>query len=137
MDPRTVKPWFTGLQQGIVERLEAFDGQPFRSDGWDRPGGGGGLTRVIEDGNFFERGGVNFSHVMGDGMPASATAHRPELAGRRFEAMGVSLVLHPRNPHCPTVHMNVRCFVALADGILFEGRQYRRDIGYRAIGRKS
>ena len=116
MDPRTVKPWFTGLQQGIVERLEAFDGQPFRSDGWDRPGGGGGLTRVIEDGNFFERGGVNFSHVMGDGMPASATAHRPELAGRRFEAMGVSLVLHPRNPHCPTVHMNVRCFVALADG---------------------
>ena len=116
MDPRTVKPWFTGLQQGIVERLEAFDGQPFRSDGWDRPGGGGGLTRVIEEGNFFERGGVNFSHVMGDGMPASATAHRPELAGRRFEAMGVSLVLHPRNPHCPTVHMNVRCFVAVADG---------------------
>ena len=116
MDPRTVKPWFTGLQQGIVERLEAFDGQPFRSDGWDRPGGGAGLTRVIEEGNFFERGGVNFSHVMGDGMPASATAHRPELAGRRFEAMGVSLVLHPRNPHCPTVHMNVRCFVALADG---------------------
>lgn len=116
MDPHTVKPWFTGLQQGIVERLEAFDGQPFRSDGWDRPGGGGGLTRVIEEGNFFERGGVNFSHVMGDGMPASATAHRPELAGRRFEAMGVSLVLHPRNPHCPTVHMNVRCFVALADG---------------------
>ena len=116
MDPRTVKPWFTGLQQGIVERLEAFDGQAFRSDGWDRPGGGGGLTRVIEEGNFFERGGVNFSHVMGDGMPASATAHRPELAGRRFEAMGVSLVLHPRNPHCPTVHMNVRCFVALADG---------------------
>ena len=71
---------------------------------------------MIEDGHFFERGGVNFSHVMGDGMPASATAHRPELAGRRFEAMGVSLVLHPRNPHCPTVHMNVRCFVALADG---------------------
>jgi coproporphyrinogen III oxidase len=71
---------------------------------------------VIEDGNFFERGGVNFSHVMGDGMPASATAHRPELAGRRFEAMGVSLVLHPRNPYCPTVHMNVRCFVALAEG---------------------
>ena len=116
MDPRTVKPWFTGLQQDIVARLEAFDGQPFRSDGWDRPGGGGGLTRVIEDGNVFERGGVNFSHVMGDGMPASATAHRPELAGRRFEALGVSLVLHPRNPHCPTVHMNVRCFVALADG---------------------
>ncbi|HAF55375.1 MAG TPA: coproporphyrinogen III oxidase, partial [Thauera sp.] len=106
MDPRAVKPWFTGLQQQIVERLQAFDGRVFHSDGWERPGGGGGLTRVIEDGNFFERGGVNFSHVMGDGMPASATAHRPELAGRRFEAMGVSLVLHPRNPHCPTVHMN-------------------------------
>ena len=116
MDPRSVKPWFTELQRHIVERLEAFDGQAFRSDGWDRPGGGGGLTRVIEDGNFFERGGVNFSHVMGDGMPASATAHRPELAGRRFEAMGVSLVLHPRNPYCPTVHLNVRCFVALAEG---------------------
>ena len=115
MDPRAVKPWFTGLQQQIVERLQAFDGQVFHSDGWERPGGGGGLTRVIEEGNFFERGGVNFSHVMGDGMPASATAHRPELAGRRFEAMGVSLVLHPRNPHCPTVHMNVRCFVALAE----------------------
>ena len=82
----------------------------------DRPGGGGGLTRVIEEGNFFERGGVNFSHVMGDGMPASATAHRPELAGRRFEAMGVSLVLHPRNPYCPTAHMNVRFFVARKPG---------------------
>lgn len=116
MNPATVKPWFTDLQQGIVSRLEAFDGKAFAADGWERPGGGGGLTRVIEEGDFFERGGVNFSHVMGDGMPASATAHRPELAGRRFEAMGVSLVLHPRNPHCPTVHMNVRCFVALAEG---------------------
>ena len=116
MNPATVKPWFTDLQQRIVSRLEAFDGQAFAADGWERPGGGGGLTRVIEEGDFFERGGVNFSHVMGDGMPASATAHRPELAGRRFEAMGVSLVLHPRNPHCPTVHMNVRCFIAQAEG---------------------
>ncbi len=116
MNPATLKPWFTTLQQTIVSRLEAFDGKPFQADGWERPGGGGGLTRVIEEGNFFERGGVNFSHVMGDAMPASATAHRPELAGRRFEAMGVSLVLHPRNPHCPTVHMNVRCFLALAEG---------------------
>ncbi|HRP65967.1 MAG TPA: oxygen-dependent coproporphyrinogen oxidase [Thauera sp.] len=116
MQADTVKPWFTGLQARIVERLEAFDGGRFRADGWDRPGGGGGLTRVIEDGAFFERGGVNFSHVTGDTMPASATAHRPELAGRRFEAMGVSLVLHPRNPYCPTVHMNVRCFIALAEG---------------------
>ena len=115
-NPAIIKPWFTDLQQRIVRRLEAFDGKPFRADGWERPGGGGGLTRVIEEGDFFERAGVNFSHVMGDGMPASATAHRPELAGRRFEAMGVSLVLHPRNPYCPTAHMNVRFFVALADG---------------------
>lgn len=115
MNPATVKPWFCALQTRIVEGLEAFDGQAFVHDSWERPGGGGGLTRVIEEGNFFERGGVNFSHVMGDGMPASATAHRPELAGRRFEAMGVSLVLHPRNPHCPTVHMNVRYFIATAD----------------------
>ena len=77
-----------------------------------RPGGGG-CSRLIEDGAFFERGGVNFSHVMGDRLPPSATAHRPQLAGRRWEAMGVSLVLHPRNPYCPTAHMNVRFFVAL------------------------
>jgi coproporphyrinogen III oxidase len=110
-----IKTYFTGLQQRIVDRLEAFDGQPFRTDAWERPGGGG-LTRVIEEGGFFERGGVNFSHVTGEAMPASATAHRPELAGRHFEAMGVSLVLHPRNPYCPTAHMNVRCFVAFAEG---------------------
>ena len=114
VDIARVRNWLSGLQQDIVAALEGFDGHGFRSDGWDRPGGGGGLTRVIEEGNFFERGGVNFSHVHGDAMPASATAHRPELAGRRFEAMGVSLVLHPRNPWCPTVHMNVRCFVASA-----------------------
>jgi coproporphyrinogen III oxidase len=116
MNIDAVRQYLTGLQQGIVARLEAFDGTPFRTDGWERPGGGGGLTRVIEEGHFFERGGVNFSHVTGDAMPASATAHRPELAGRAFEAMGVSLVLHPRNPYCPTVHMNVRCFVANAPG---------------------
>ncbi|MDO9242895.1 MAG: oxygen-dependent coproporphyrinogen oxidase, partial [Rhodocyclaceae bacterium] len=77
---------------------------------------GGGISRLIEEGNFFERGGVNFSHVTGDALPASATAHRPELAGRRWEAMGVSLVLHPRNPYCPTTHLNVRCFVASRAG---------------------
>ncbi|PTD97202.1 oxygen-dependent coproporphyrinogen oxidase [Pseudothauera lacus] len=115
-DLARIKAYFTGLQARIVGRLETFDGQTFRADAWERPAGGGGLTRVIEEGDFFERGGVNFSHVMGEAMPASATAHRPELAGRRFEAMGVSLVLHPRNPYCPTVHMNVRCFVALAEG---------------------
>ena len=112
-DRSLVKDYLLGLQQRIVAALEAFDGEAFRTDAWDRPGGGGGITRVIEDGHFFERGGVNFSHVMGAGMPASATAHRPELAGRSFEAMGVSLVLHPRNPYCPTAHMNVRFFIAL------------------------
>ncbi|AYH42744.1 oxygen-dependent coproporphyrinogen oxidase [Azoarcus sp. DN11] len=112
-DRSAVKDYLLGLQQGIVAALEALDGEAFRTDAWDRPGGGGGITRVIEDGRFFERGGVNFSHVMGAGMPASATAHRPELAGRSFEAMGVSLVLHPRNPYCPTAHMNVRFFIAL------------------------
>ena len=77
---------------------------------------GGGISRLIEDGKVFERGGVNFSHVMGEQMPASATAHRPELAGRRWQAMGVSLVMHPRNPYCPTSHMNVRFFVAEKEG---------------------
>ena len=112
-DSVVVKQYLLDLQNRIVEALEQFDGEAFRSETWDRPGGGGGITRVIEEGRFFERGGVNFSHVMGAGMPASATAHRPELAGRSFEAMGVSLVLHPRNPYCPTVHMNVRFFIAL------------------------
>ncbi|MBI3524773.1 MAG: oxygen-dependent coproporphyrinogen oxidase [Betaproteobacteria bacterium] len=111
-----VKNYFTTLQSRIVAALETFDGQTFRTDTWDRPQGGGGITRLIEDGNFFERGGVNFSHVVGDALPASATAQRPELAGRAWEAMGVSLVLHPRNPYCPTSHMNVRCFVATKPG---------------------
>jgi coproporphyrinogen III oxidase len=113
-DTAPVKSYLLELQQRIVSALEGFDGSPFREDTWDRPGGGGGISRVLEDGKFFERGGVNFSHVKGTGMPASATAHRPELAGRAFEAMGVSLVLHPRNPYCPTVHLNVRFFIATA-----------------------
>jgi coproporphyrinogen III oxidase len=122
MNIADIKTYFTGLQQRIVAELEAFDGGEFRSDTWTRPptsdgrDGGGGLSRLIEEGAFFERGGVNFSHVTGDTLPPSATAHRPELAGRRWEAMGVSLVLHPRNPYCPTAHMNVRCFIALKDG---------------------
>ena len=113
-----IKDYYTGLQSRIVAALEAADGLPFRTDSWTRPegtGGGGGISRLIEEGQLFERGGVNFSHVTGDKLPPSATAHRPELAGRRWEAMGVSLVLHPRNPYCPTAHMNVRCFVALHD----------------------
>ena len=106
------RTWFLDLQERIVAGLEAVAGEPFRRDEWTRPEGGGGLSRLIENGRVFERGGVLFSHVTGDRMPASATAHRPELAGRSWEAMGVSLVLHPRNPYAPTVHLNVRFFVA-------------------------
>ena len=116
MNVAAVKEYLTGLQQGIVARLEVLDGKPFRSDSWQRPGGGGGISRVIEHGGVFERGGVNFSHVTGDRLPPSATAHRPELAGRTWEATGVSLVLHPRNPYAPTVHMNVRVFDASKPG---------------------
>ena len=116
LDTQRLKDFFTGLQGRIVAELEAFDGQPFRTDSWQRPEGGGGTSRLIEEGAFFERGGVNFSHVTGDKLPASATAVRPQLAGRSWEAMGVSLVLHPRNPYCPTAHMNVRCFVASKAG---------------------
>jgi coproporphyrinogen III oxidase len=116
MDISAIRDYFTGLQDRIVGELESIEGAPFLRDAWDRPQGGGGVSRLIEDGKLFERGGVNFSHVMGEQMPASATAHRPELAGRRWQAMGVSLVLHPRNPYCPTSHMNVRFFVAEKDG---------------------
>ena len=112
MNPTAVADYLRKLQADIVAGLEAFDGRGFATDTWQRPEGGSGLVRVIEEGDFFERAGVNFSHVTGDSLPASATAHRPELAGRRWEAMGVSLVLHPRNPYCPTSHMNVRFFVA-------------------------
>ena len=116
MRPELVKTWLQDLQSKIVAALEAVDGQPFVRDGWTRPTGGGGLSCVIENGGVFERGGVNFSHVTGPALPPSATATRPELAGRAFEAMGVSLVLHPRNPYAPTAHMNVRYFVATAEG---------------------
>ena len=116
MDIAPIRDYFTGLQDRIIGELEGTEGQPFLRDAWDRPQGGGGISRLIEDGKVFERGGVNFSHVKGEQMPASATAHRPELAGRRWEAMGVSLVMHPRNPYCPTAHMNVRFFVAEKSG---------------------
>jgi len=112
MNGALVKDYLTGLQDRIVGRLETIDGNPFRRDAWSRPEGGGGVSCLIEDGRVFERGGVNFSHVTGKALPASATAARPDLAGRSFQAMGVSLVLHPRNPYVPTVHMNVRYFVA-------------------------
>ncbi|MEX2198809.1 MAG: oxygen-dependent coproporphyrinogen oxidase [Burkholderiales bacterium] len=112
MNPGAVSDYFTGLQASIVAALEALDGGRFREDRWTRPEGGGGAARVLEEGALFERAGVNFSRVQGARLPPSATATRPQLAGRAFEAMGVSLVLHPRNPYCPTVHMNVRCFAA-------------------------
>jgi coproporphyrinogen III oxidase len=118
IDSQSVREYLLGLQQRIVGKFEALDGKPFRRDAWEKPAdsplGGGGLTRIIEDGNLLERGGVGFSHVVGRKLPPSATAQRPELAGRGFEAMGVSLVFHPRNPYVPTVHMNVRFFIARA-----------------------
>ncbi|TMG88229.1 MAG: oxygen-dependent coproporphyrinogen oxidase, partial [Betaproteobacteria bacterium] len=112
MDSSGARDYFVDLQARIVADLEAIDGAGFGRDVWERQGGGG-ITCVIEEGQVFERGGVNFSHVRGGQLPASATASRPQLAGRAFEVMGVSLVLHPRNPYAPTVHMNVRLFVAL------------------------
>ena len=116
MDAEAVYRYFAGLQESIVAALEAADGTPFRSDEWQRAEGGGGVSRIIEEGEFFERGGVNLSRVQGRELPPSASALRPQLAGRGYDAMGVSLVLHPRNPYCPTVHLNVRFFVAAAPG---------------------
>ena len=116
MDILKVKTFLLGLQSLIVERMEQIDGKPFARDSWQRTEGGGGTSCVLEEGNVLERGGVNFSHVFGQNLPPSASAHRPELAGRGFEAMGVSLVFHPRNPYAPTVHMNVRFFVAQKPG---------------------
>ncbi|RCS58274.1 oxygen-dependent coproporphyrinogen oxidase [Parvibium lacunae] len=111
-----LRPYFSNLQAQIVSALEAFDGKAFLRDEWAKPEGaalgGNGVTCIVENGNFFERAGVGFSHVTGQQLPPSATAQRPELVGCAWEAIGVSLVLHPRNPQCPTVHMNVRSFVA-------------------------
>jgi coproporphyrinogen III oxidase len=114
MNVAVPRSYFLALQSRIVTALEAIEGQPFRHDEWTRPEGGGGISRLLEDGVVFERGGVNFSHVTGGLLPQSATASRPEIAGRAWEAMGVSLVLHPRNPYAPTAHMNVRMLVARA-----------------------
>ncbi|SDU33045.1 oxygen-dependent coproporphyrinogen oxidase [Halopseudomonas salegens] len=112
-DVAAVKSYLMDLQERISRALAAADGTAdFREDEWQRPGGGGGRSRIIEKGAVLEKGGVGFSHVFGDGMPPSATAHRPELAGRSFQAMGVSLVMHPENPHIPTSHANVRFFIA-------------------------
>ena len=121
---QAVKDYLLALQETICSKLEAEDGgSQFVDDVWeretnpDRPGmTGGGRTRLLVDGNVIEQGGVNFSHVFGEKMPASATAHRPELAGRSFQAMGVSLVIHPKNPMVPTSHANVRFFIAEKEG---------------------
>ena len=116
IDVVAVKTYLMELQDRICAALEAADGLArFKQDNWSRAGGGGGRSRIIESGGLLEKGGVGFSHVFGDGMPPSATAHRPELAGRHFQAMGVSLVMHPTNPHVPTSHANVRFFIAEKD----------------------
>jgi len=113
IDIDVVKQYLLGLQDNICQALAEEDGaQNFAEDSWQRQQGGGGLSRVLRDGAVFEAAGINFSHVFGDGLPASATAQRPELAGRSFQAMGVSLVIHPHNPYVPTSHANVRFFVA-------------------------
>ncbi len=113
VDKAQVKAFLLALQEQICAALTAADGKAqFVEDSWQRAEGGGGRSRVLTHGAVFEQAGVNFSHVFGDKMPGSATAHRPELAGRGFEAMGVSLVIHPNNPHVPTSHANVRFFIA-------------------------
>ncbi len=112
MSTDDVKAYLLGLQNSIVAKLEAIDGGSFLHDAWQRDEGGGGISRIIEGGKVFERAGVLFSHVLGKQLPPTAAANRPEIAGRPWEAMGVSLVLHPQNPYAPTVHMNVRHFIA-------------------------
>lgn len=115
-DAHQVKQFLLNLQDTICQQLTAVDGAEFVEDSWQREAGGGGRSRVLRNGGVFEQAGVNFSHVHGEAMPASATAHRPELAGRSFEAMGVSLVVHPHNPYVPTSHANVRFFIAEKPG---------------------
>lgn len=117
IDSNLVKEFLLQLQSNICSSVEAIDPTAdFQTDRWDREQGGSGISRVISEGEVFEKGGVNFSHVFGDAMPASATATRPELAGRAWQAMGVSLVIHPRNPFVPTSHANFRMFVADKEG---------------------
>ena len=111
-DITAIRAYFRGLQANIVAALETTEGAAFHRDDWVRAAGGGGTSMSLENGRVLERAGVLFSHVTGSALPASATAHRPQLAGRAWEALGVSLVLHPRNPYAPTVHLNVRHFAA-------------------------
>jgi coproporphyrinogen III oxidase len=114
MDTQAVLSYLQNLQAKIVEAIELVDGKNFLQDSWQRPEGGGGNSCMLEDGNVFERAGIGFSHVLGTKLPPAASVAHPEAAGRPWEAMGVSLVFHPRNPYIPTVHMNVRFFVAKA-----------------------
>jgi len=120
LDLAQVRSYLVGLQARITAALNEIDPTPFVSDAWEKPAGeklqGNGITKIMEGGPIFERAGCGFSHVTGPQLPPSATQHRPELAGAPFEAMGVSLVFHPRNPHVPTVHMNVRMIAAKPAG---------------------
>ncbi|PLY12981.1 MAG: oxygen-dependent coproporphyrinogen oxidase [Sedimenticola sp.] len=111
-DPVAVKAFLMQLQSEICAGLENLDGARFIRDAWEKESGGGGISRVLEGGQVFEKAGVNFSHVFGSKLPGSATARNPELAGRGFQAMGVSLVIHPHNPYVPTSHANIRFFIA-------------------------
>ena len=115
LNTSAVLEYLQGLQNRIVQALEVVDGKTFLHDSWNRPEGGGGTSCLLEDGNVFERAGVGFSHVLGNKLPPAATVAHPEAAGRAWEAMGVSLVFHPRNPYVSTVHMNIRFFVAKAN----------------------
>ncbi len=118
IDINRLRDYFMGLQDRITTAISQEDGKPFVEDAWTKeehsPLRGNGRSRILEEGNLMERAGVGFSHVRGDRLPPSATAARPELSGRGFEAIGVSLVFHSRNPYVPTVHANVRVLVAKA-----------------------
>ncbi len=112
-----VKAYLQNLQETICQKITELDGkQTFLEQTWERTEGGGGRSRVLTKGALFEQAGVNFSHIKGEKLPASASAHRPELAGRSYQAMGVSLVIHPLNPYIPTTHANVRFFIAEKEG---------------------
>ena len=117
VEPDAVRRYLVDLQERICDGLAAADGvsQAFHEDTWERDAGGGGRSRVLKEGHVFEQAGVNFSHVIGDELPPAASERRPELAGRAWQALGVSLVAHPRNPHVPTAHANVRFFIATAE----------------------
>ena len=118
VDTSAVKNYLLGIQEKICDGLAEIDGgKTFITDQWDRDQGGSGITRVISQGNVIEKGGVNFSHVFGNSLPPAATEKRPDLAGGAFQAMGVSLVIHPRNPYAPTSHANIRFFIAEKEGV--------------------